>query len=130
MTNTIGKIHNVHLLTDIFGRFPTFHDSEVLRITLDRGERGSFGPSLEVAIHLFEMTADVDENNKFVLKNHVSVVFRFSEITNLRIDDFNSQNVINELIIDRHSEQKDGNGDSKSLLKESTVSMQLSTVPL
>lgn len=110
MTDIVGKIHNVHLLTDIFGRFPTFHDSEILRITLDRGERGSFGPSLEASIHLFEMTADVDKNNKFILKNHVVALFIFSQIANLRIDDFNRQNVINELIIiDHPSEGKDGN---------------------
>ena len=36
------KIENANLLTDIFGCFPSFHDAEVLRITLDRGDRHDF----------------------------------------------------------------------------------------
>jgi hypothetical protein len=51
-----SNIENSHLLTDIFGRWPSFHDAELLRMTLGRGEAQSFSPYLQATIHVFEMT--------------------------------------------------------------------------
>ena len=92
-----SKIQNGYLLTDIFGRWPSFHDAEVLRITLDRGEAQSFGPYLQATIHVFEMTSQIDERGRYVLKNHVAVTFRFIEIYELNLEDFNQQNVLQGL---------------------------------
>ena len=89
-----SKIQNSHLLTDIFGRFPSFHDAEVLRITLDRDESQLFRPYLQATIHVFEMTSQIDERGQYVLKNHVSVIFRFVEIYQLSLEDFDQQNVL------------------------------------
>jgi hypothetical protein len=91
-------IKNGKLLTDVFGRFPSFHDAEVLRIKLDRGDRSEFDPFLEALIHVFEVTAEVDESGRYRLKNHVLVLFRFSEIINLHLNDF-GQNVLWDLEI-------------------------------
>src|SRR5688572_9083676 len=93
------KILNIHLLTDIFGRFPSFHDAEVLKITLNRELRGSFSPSLEAVIHVFERTSEIGENNKYLLKNHSAVTFRFEQIYQLAVEDFNHQNVLQGLRI-------------------------------
>src|SRR6266436_3276343 len=94
------KIQNRYPLTDIFGRWPSFHDAEVLRILLDRGESKLFRPSLEATIHVFEMTSEIDERNRYVLKNHLAVTIRFIEIYNLSMKDFNHQNVLQGLNID------------------------------
>jgi hypothetical protein len=94
-----SKIQNSHLLTDIFGRWPSFHDAEVLRIALDRNEARPFFPYLQAMIHLFEMTPQIDERNRYVLKNHVAVTFRFLEIYKLELEDFNQQNVLEVLSI-------------------------------
>jgi hypothetical protein len=94
-----SKIQNSHLLTDIFGRWPSFHDAEVLRIMLDRDEARLFGPYLQATIHLFEMTPQIDERGRYVLKNHVAVTFRFIEIYELKLEDFNHQNVLQGLSI-------------------------------
>jgi Asp-tRNA(Asn)/Glu-tRNA(Gln) amidotransferase C subunit len=101
-----SKIQNSHLLTGIFGRWPSFHDAEVLRITLDRGESGSFEPSLEAVIHVFEMTSEVDDKGYYLLKNHVAVCFRFREIVNLSLEGFNQQNVLQHLAIDHLSDRE------------------------
>jgi hypothetical protein len=98
MNASITEIRNIELLTDIFGQFPTFHDSEVLRVIIDRGNE--LGPSLEAIVHVFEMTSEIDENGKFALKNHVLVNFCFSKITNLEINEFNRQNVLQGLHIE------------------------------
>ena len=94
-----SKIVNGHLLTDVFGRWPSFHDAEVLRLTLDRGEDYSHRPNLQALIHVYEMTSQVDERNMYVLKNHVIVTFRFFEVVEVRLEGFNQQNVLQGLSI-------------------------------
>lgn len=93
------KIQNGRLLTDIFGRFPSFHDAEVLRVVLDRGNALSFTPSLQAEIHVFEITSQINERGSYVLRNHVLVSFRFLGIAELRLEDFNHQNVLQGLAI-------------------------------
>ena len=94
-----SKIQNSRSLTDIFGRFPSFHDAEVLRITLDRGEAQPFSPYLEATIHVFEMDPQVDESGGYGLKNNFAVTFRFDKVVELSLEDFNHQNVLQELIV-------------------------------
>jgi len=100
------EIRNSQLLTEIFGRFPSFHDAEVLHITLDRGEPQSYCPYLQATIHVFEMTSQIDERGIYALKNHVAVTFRFIEIYDLLIEDFNQQNVLQGLSIVDISERQ------------------------
>ncbi|HYX71270.1 MAG TPA: Imm50 family immunity protein [Nitrososphaera sp.] len=94
-----SKIQDSHLLTDILGRWPSFHDAEVLRIVLDRNGARTFTPYLQATIHIFEMTSQIDERGGYVLKNHVAVTFRFIEIYELQLEDFNQQNVLQGLSI-------------------------------
>ena len=101
-----SKIQNSHLLTDIFGRWPSFHDAEVLSITLDRGEKNNFEPSLTAAIYVFEMTSQVDNEGRYVLRNHTLVRFRFYKIVNLSLTDFNQQNVLQHLDIEHLSDRE------------------------
>jgi len=78
-----------------FGYWPTFHDAEVLSITLDRS-RGS-----TVAIHAFETTREVDAEGRYVLAKHATVTFCLEGfpqdsdgIVETRIEFFNHQNVL------------------------------------
>ena len=93
-----AKIENSRLLTDVFGRWPSFHDAEVLRVLLDRGTPQPYGPWLQATIHVFEMTSQI-ERGAYVLKNHVAATFRFIEIYELELTDFNQQNVLQGLRI-------------------------------
>ncbi len=93
-----AAIVNSHLLEDIFGYFPSFHDAEVLRVTLYRESAVRKLPTLEAQIHVFEITPEI-ENEHYVLKNHTLVTFRFSEIDELSWNGFNHQNVLSDLII-------------------------------
>ena len=110
MTDT-GKIQNIHLLTDVFGKFPSFHDAEVHRINLIRGETRSFNPTLMAVINVFEMTSEIDEKNHYVLKNNVLVEFHFSGVRNLELVNFNNQNVLQMLEIKQVSDADDEKTD-------------------
>jgi hypothetical protein len=58
-------------LTQIFGAWPSFHDSEVLGVRLARS--GPDGPTCETQIHLFERTSEVDTAGFFILRHHTQV---------------------------------------------------------
>ena len=52
-----------------FGYWPSFHGAEVLSILLDRSA------GAQVAIHAFDMTADLDAGGHYVLAKHAVVTF-------------------------------------------------------
>jgi hypothetical protein len=81
-----------------FGHWPTFHDAEVLSITLDRS-----GGS-RVAIHAFEMTPEVDTRGRYVLTKHAVVTFfleGFPQSQNIRVELFNQQNVLSSASVNK-----------------------------
>ncbi len=88
-----------------FGYWPTFHDAEVLSISLDRLN------GCRVSVHAFEMTAEVDSSGHYVLAKHAVLTFRMegfprdeSGISNTRIEFFNSQNVLSSANVTRRPE--------------------------
>lgn len=100
----MSEIRNEHLLTDVFGRFPSFHDAEVVSISLNRHGLDSFA-ELEALVHVFEMTNQIDEEGRYVLQHHSLVKFKFSRIINLELADFNQQNVLAYLEITKPSDR-------------------------
>ena len=92
------EIHNKELLSSRFGgHWPSFHDAEIISMRLERA--GEDTPYLEVDIHVFEMTKEIDAKGYYVLKNHTRVTFRFCEISLEHLKWFNHQNVLSDLII-------------------------------
>jgi len=84
-------------VTRIFGEWPSFHDAEVVRLVLDRS--GSEGPTLEVQIHVFAATSEVDATGHYVLKNHTLVTLQVTEVALEKMQWFNNQNVLFDLVI-------------------------------
>jgi hypothetical protein len=93
----MATIENVHLLEEVFGGFPSFHDAEVLRIVLNR-EKTKTLPALEAQIHVFEITSEI-KDGRYVLKHHTLVTFQFLEIDGLTLEGFNHQNALHGLSI-------------------------------
>jgi hypothetical protein len=93
--STVPKFPGVELLTDIFGYWPSFHDAEIKWLRLDiSAPEGAHGPVLEFAIHCFEMTDKVAPSGAYVLQKHTLVHFRFGEVSDVRLEEFNQQNAI------------------------------------
>jgi hypothetical protein len=89
------KIPGAEKVVEIFGHWPSFHDAEILWLRLDRRDpQGGAGPVLEFAVHCFEMTDQVAPSGHYVLRKHTLVHFRFREVSDLRIEEFNQQNAI------------------------------------
>jgi immunity protein 50 of polymorphic toxin system len=92
------EIERGHLVTDVFGRWPSFHDAEVLRVRLDR--EGEAGPWLEADIYAFDMTSEIDERGYYVLDKRHVVTLRFDGLVAVDLRWFNQQNVIATLDIE------------------------------
>lgn len=91
----LERIENADGLLRIFGTWPSFHDAEVVRLEMDRS--GPDGPTLELAVHLFSMTPEVDADGYFVLGDHTLVTLRFQGVASLSLEGFNGQNVLLEM---------------------------------
>jgi Immunity protein 50 len=87
----------------IFGRWPDFHDAEVLSITLDCAPADA-GPTVRMAVHAFEVTKDVDAKGHSILRNHVLVTFVLREAEVVRLHGFNQQNVLFDLSFSKPTE--------------------------
>jgi Immunity protein 50 len=91
----IDSISGASKLVKWFGCWPSFHDAEILNLTLDRSS------SSKVRVHTFSATSEIDENGYFVLDHHVVVTFWFEDIVGLNLSGFNFQNVIAGIDVER-----------------------------
>src|SRR5262249_8951219 len=91
----IDSIPGAANLVEWFGEWPSFHDAEILKVILDRSARSS------IQIHTWRMTSEVDQKRRYVTDHHMVVTFWFERITDLDLGDFNSQNVISGLDVER-----------------------------
>lgn len=98
--SALNKIINSYKLEEIYGYWPSFHDAEIHEIKLKRNIKGS-ETLLELIIHLFEMTSDADKRGYYKLTKHNLVTIRFEEIEDMKLENFNHQNSIFELVIDK-----------------------------
>jgi hypothetical protein len=78
------------------GRVPSFHDAEIVSLSLDRD-----GGRCVLNVHTFSTNPEVNEKGFYKTKDHVVVSFRFAGVTNLELQDFNEQNVIYGLSVCR-----------------------------
>ena len=71
-----------------FGRWPNFHDTEVVRIWLDRASTSL------LEIHVFNT---ISTKGHYVREKHAKLRLVLTEITNCDLTGFNHQNVIDDL---------------------------------
>ncbi|WP_165071571.1 Imm50 family immunity protein [Paludisphaera rhizosphaerae] len=96
-----SQIVNASAVTEVYGRWPSFHDAEVHWMRLERvgATADDPGPTLEALVHAFEMTTEVGPDGRYVLRNHILVHFRFQEVVDLELSDWGIQNVLFGLAI-------------------------------
>ncbi len=88
----IQAIENHQAVLQRFGRWPSFHDSEIHSILMDRD--GPDGPYLEMRVHVFTWTGDLDQDGRYVLDKEAMITIRFSGVESEEIVGFNEQNAI------------------------------------
>ena len=97
MSNIESHISGSQKLTAIFGRWPSFHDAEVIEFHLWRGDikagewdDSNVFPVITVKFHIFIESPD---------SQHTLATLRFKEVDDVRIEGFNHQNAIMGLSI-------------------------------
>jgi hypothetical protein len=93
--DAIHDLPGAQALIEWFGRRPSFHDAEILSVSLDRT-----GTSC-IRLHTWDMTGEVDSKGYYVLQNHVVVSFLLDDVTDLELTGFSHQNVISGLTVKR-----------------------------
>jgi len=97
---------NIELLKDVpggpelvewfDGHAPRFHDAEVISIEFDRA-----GPTCLLRVHGFKVTRATNPDAPYVFEGHAVVSFRINEVTGMQLNDFNHQNALMGLSIER-----------------------------
>jgi hypothetical protein len=98
-------------LTNIFGRWPSFHDAEVHELHFERGHIDADAqvhefPHLMVKLHLWLMTNDVDQKAFYVSTKHTLLTMRFYDVDNFKMEGFNRQNAILGLGIEQKTREE------------------------
>ena len=83
-------LENYARLTETFGYWPQFHDSNVISLNLT-------DQRIDLLIHVWEMTSKVDEKGYFILRNHNLVHFRFEDLSDISLKEPELGNILFEL---------------------------------
>ena len=85
------------------GYWPSFHDSEVVRVILERKPNPSVGcASVDVLVYYAEATVEYEDDIHFEYgtKNELLIGFRFDGVDGVVVGDFNHQNVIDDIVVE------------------------------
>jgi len=96
-------IENNQLVLDRFGRWPSFHDGEVLRLVLDSTRKGLNGkniPTVELLLYGWNMKDEISDSGFYTLENESAVHFLFEEVSDVELDGLNNQNVLSGLDVE------------------------------
>ena len=106
MTTTLKGIENAGLIESIFGRWPSFHDAEIHNVVITRD--CDSGAQMDIKIHHWELTSEVDATGHYVLRHHTLSTLRFIGVSDLELAGFNHQNVLWDIEISEAAEPDSG----------------------
>jgi len=100
------NIANSELVREEYGVWPSFHDAEIMKMTFRRGDEPGMFSNLKVDLNLFNSKNINEGTAKFeTIKAKDNVIsIEFYDVNELRMNDFNYQNVIDELHIYKNKE--------------------------
>jgi hypothetical protein len=92
----LERINGADAVIEWFGRWPSFHDAEVIEFRLLRD-----GLS-RLAVHAWRTLPEVDADGYYKLDKHAVITFLISNIKDLELagEDFNRQNVLRGLTLE------------------------------
>jgi hypothetical protein len=96
------NLEGADALIEWFGRWPSFHDAEIISLELRRAS-SSF-----MRIHTWNLTGAIKPDGFYVLDKHVIVAFEMVDISDLELVQFSKQNVISGLGLEPIENHPDG----------------------
>ena len=113
---TPAYLDNHQSVLAAFGYWPSFHDSEVISLLMDRRSilfDSVHNARIELVVHAFEMTTEVNEKGYFVLNKHHLVHFEFETVDEVNLKGFNHQNALMSLVFEELPTDAAGNHSFK-----------------
>ena len=83
-------LNNYQALLDHFGYWPSFHDANVISYAGPTAEC----QTVDLTLHTWEMTSEVDAKGYYVLRKHALVAFRFAGVHDASLERFDSGNIL------------------------------------
>jgi len=77
----------------------SFHDAEVMRISMTRDAQRGGGVEVEIDCVVLDPTGEVDEDGTWISRQYF-VSLRFRDVNEIELAGFNRQNVLNELKVE------------------------------
>jgi hypothetical protein len=69
--DVIKSIEGAAELSEWFGYWPSFHDAEIIEVTLNRKQQS------KILIHTWRMTSELDSNGRYISDHHVLVTLNW-----------------------------------------------------
>jgi hypothetical protein len=92
-------IINSEAVVSAFGYWPSFHDAEVHRVELTRGNVDQ-EPSATLVVHAFATDGTVDEMRRYRVVTSVLITLRCLGVIESELHDLGSQNVLSCLVFE------------------------------
>lgn len=103
----VSFIKNNELVVKTYGRWPSFHDFEVIRVEFDRALNSNHnGPFITVHLHMWEIIGETEDGTRFRFGNHHVVVLRFNQVAEYTFEGFNHQNAIDEWEVEAVTDER------------------------
>lgn len=105
------NIEGSEKILELYGKWPSFHDAEILSVNLDRGKaEGKFGPTVTINLHGFEITNELNDKGHYKTVKHAQIVFQFYDVVEFELTHgFGTQNPLSGVSIeDVRSHQLEG----------------------
>ena len=99
-----AHIANSEKVIEALGYWPTFHDAEVISFLVERAlplRNGYSSARVAVHVRMYETVGEGTAQYAQVLSKSVLIRFAFSTVSELELSDFNHQNVINSITVER-----------------------------
>src|SRR5437016_1927358 len=90
MTLTPAYLGNTEAVVKAFGYWPSFHDAPVVSFQYSEGSPGT----VELTLHGWEMTSELDAQGYYKLIKHHLVRFTFHEISDADLRQFVPENLL------------------------------------
>jgi Immunity protein 50 len=93
----ISFIKNNELVLKAYGRWPSFHDFEIVKVEFDRAlDINHDGPFITVHLHMWQIIGKTEDGKHFRFSNHHMVTLRFNRVAEYTFEGFNHQNAIDD----------------------------------
>jgi hypothetical protein len=103
MNDIYRLIHGHEQIVDRFGKWPSFHDSEIISLNLDRDDgKALTGPILTLSINLFRLEVAPNHADR----RNTKATLKFSDVENMNLAEFNHQNAISDFVISKQYSER------------------------